>query len=409
MRSLRDRLQGIHRGARESPNPTNGPEQPHALPDGFEEVITDKGTAHVREQRCPSSSIDASAVRDVLPFLLPAEKAPYCVSDMLFLDLETTGLSRGVGTVPFLTGVAYQDGEGIVIRQFLLRDPAGEPAYLEIIAETIRERPYLVTFNGRSFDLPILDARYMLNRMARPKTRGHYDLLHPARRLWGALLASCRLSYLQEHLLYCSRDNDIPGSEIPGRYFDYLSGGPASVLDDVIAHNGLDLLAMVGLIARMAKPLQGEGHWHEHMALARAAADIGQPGASATQTERALKRAGDDVQYFQTLRLQADLHRRTGGRPAGVPTWMLMISLVEAGISVGSDTVLPYIQMAKFAEHDLGDHGRALAYTRRAIQRIHASNVRDMALLEELEHREGRLIGRLRRTFPAACRCSIEG
>jgi len=168
----------------------------------------------------------------------------------LFLDLETTGLAHGMGTLAFLIGTAHFHGPRLVLEQWLLREPDDEPAMLADFARRCLEVDYLVTFNGRSFDLPLLRTRFAANRMDDPTTGlvGHLDLLHASRRLLGAGLPNCRLATLEQARLGVRRVEDAPGSEAPARYNAYLHGDDPAPLVEIVAHNRDDVLSMVTLL-----------------------------------------------------------------------------------------------------------------------------------------------------------------
>lgn len=193
----------------------------------------------------------------ILHKLCPDRKSSPAVSDMLFLDTETTGLSGGAGTVAFLVGIGFYDEEGFVLRQYLMRDYNEEPAMLESLNELFFGRKGLVTFNGKAFDWNLLQTRYTFNRM-RPQLKdpAHIDLLFPSRRLWKLKLESCRLSSLEENILGEIRVDDIPGALIPSLYFKYLEDRNAEQLVKVIRHNELDILSMASLLVRIAEMLE---------------------------------------------------------------------------------------------------------------------------------------------------------
>ncbi|HEX6989137.1 MAG TPA: ribonuclease H-like domain-containing protein, partial [Bacillota bacterium] len=139
--------------------------------------------------------------------------------DLLFLDTETTGLAGGTGTLVVVAGLARLDGARLRIRQFVLVDPTAEAAFLDALAGELERARLLVTFNGRRFDWPVLEARFVLNRGLRAvPSPPHLDLLYPARRLYGADLPSCRLADLEAQVLGARRAGDSPGSEVPLRY-----------------------------------------------------------------------------------------------------------------------------------------------------------------------------------------------
>ena len=168
----------------------------------------------------------------------------------VFLDTETTGLAGGTGTAAFLVGVAFLDGDRFRVRQYFMRDYPEEAAMLRGLAEDLRGFKHLVTYNGRTFDAPLLEARYRLNREPYPLAEwAHLDLLHPARRLWKERLESCRLQFLETELLGLHRYGDVPGADIPRIYFDYVRsrGRDARALAAVLEHNRLDVLSLAAL------------------------------------------------------------------------------------------------------------------------------------------------------------------
>ncbi len=146
--------------------------------------------------------------------------------ELLFLDTETTGLSRGVGTFPFLVGLGHLQHSKFVVRQLLMTSPAGEAAFLEEIQKSVRERPFLVTYNGKSFDIPLIRNRLILARDRLQAPVQHFDLFHILKRLYPhKRLAGYRQKNLEQELLGSERSNDIEGSAIPQIYFDHVKYG----------------------------------------------------------------------------------------------------------------------------------------------------------------------------------------
>jgi hypothetical protein len=190
--------------------------------------------------------------REALCLLVPG--APDCACDpqqWLFLDTETTGISGGTGTYPFLIGIAWYDAGGLEIEQFFMREHSEEHSVLVALAERMAERPVLVTFNGRSFDWPLLETRYNMTRKIRvPSPRAHLDFLHPARNLWRLRLGSARLPELERHVLGWNRGADVMSEFIPQIYFDYLRGGSPDSLVPIFHHNQMDLRGLAGLANR---------------------------------------------------------------------------------------------------------------------------------------------------------------
>ena len=175
---------------------------------------------------------------------------------MVWLDTETTGLAGGTGTYAFLVGLAYLDGETLVTEQFLLRRLRSEAHLLGAVSERLAGRPHLVTFNGRRFDWPILESRFILARQRPAAPDVHTDLITPARRLWHRVLGTYRLSTLEAEVIGAPRHNDVPGWLIPTIYVEYLRSGDRAALDPVIAHNRADLLAMIALHGEVIRTLR---------------------------------------------------------------------------------------------------------------------------------------------------------
>lgn len=175
----------------------------------------------------------------------------------LFLDTETTGLAGGTGTYAFLVGLAWWDAGGLQLEQFFMRDFTEEYSLLQELAARVAERPVLCTFNGKSFDWPLLENRFTMTRsIPVPKLAVHLDLLHPARALWKLRLGSVRLVELERHVLDAPRlgwhrENDVAPALIPQYYFDYLRGGPAEPLAGVVRHNQMDLRGLAALFCKI--------------------------------------------------------------------------------------------------------------------------------------------------------------
>jgi uncharacterized protein YprB with RNaseH-like and TPR domain len=197
----------------------------------------------------PRGTLDARAVA----------KSAADPEQWLFLDTETTGLAGGTGTYAFLVGLAWWDAGGLQVEQFFMRDLDEEHSLLLELSERMSQRPILVTFNGKSFDWPLLETRYRMTRAIAPcAPKLHLDLLHPARQLWRPRLGSVRLKDLELHVLgdenralEWSRHDDIDSSLIPQMYFDYLRGGPAEPLAGVFRHNQMDLRGLAALSGKI--------------------------------------------------------------------------------------------------------------------------------------------------------------
>ena len=177
----------------------------------------------------------------------------------LFVDLETTGLAGGAGTYAFLVGCGWFEDCIFRVQQFFMSGYAAERVLLETLADVAASAGVVVSYNGKSFDLPLIETRFLFNRMATPFAGiPHLDMLHPARRLWRAgepegAPSSCRLSVLEQTVCGHSREGDVPGFEIPSRYFHYVRTGDPRPLERVLEHNRLDLLSLALITARAAQ------------------------------------------------------------------------------------------------------------------------------------------------------------
>ena len=290
--SLADRLRGIvgpGSGIRGPGSDSSLPGAERRIPDpgfrtpsvGDAAEILDGAWAEGRGQRYlvvdrtygPGHRHGGLAMMDVMPdedglwprlSLLCAPEPPR-PGRLLFVDLETTGLAGGAGTYAFLVGCAWFDGPMFRIRQFFLSAYAAERALLDGVAALAGGATGVVSFNGKSFDLPLIETRFLYHRGETPFAGlPHVDMLHPARRLWrgeedeaAGTTASCRLGTLEQTLCGVARDGDVPGFEIPARYFHYVRTGDARPLEKVFEHNRLDLISLALLTARASQLLDG--------------------------------------------------------------------------------------------------------------------------------------------------------
>jgi uncharacterized protein YprB with RNaseH-like and TPR domain len=309
----------------------------------------------------------------------------------VFLDTETTGLSGGTGTLAFLVGIGAFEDEAFHLRQFFLRDPDEEAAMLSALSEWMSDYQAIVTFNGRGFDLPLLEARYVLARM-RPRWMGlpHLDLLSPSRRVWRDRLPSCALSSLEAHVLGVERtQDDVPGFLIPQMYLDYLRTGDARDMLRVMYHNRQDILSMVTLATQLCRifgslsadesldptDLISLGKWYE---------DLGMSAEAESAFRSAL-----ELDLLPTLRAIALtrlglLLKRQERREEARLIWEQL---------AGCDSVTGHIELAKHYEWHTGDLEQALTWTQAALKVVAAwppGFERDEASAE-LAHRLERL------------------
>ncbi len=224
----------------------------------------------------------------------------------IFIDLETTGLSGGAGTVAFLVGCGYFDLGAFQVRQFLLTSYAAERALLSAAADFFDGAELIVTYNGKTFDVPVMETRWMFHRLAMPLDGvPHFDMLHPARRLWrtraesGVEEGGCRLSTLERQLFDVVRVGDVPGFDIPNRFFRFLRSGDPRPLEPVLEHNRIDLVSLAAVTARAAR-------------LVAAGEPACRDATEAVALGKVLERAGD------TARAEACYRKATDARSADV-------------------------------------------------------------------------------------------
>ncbi|MBZ4417334.1 ribonuclease H-like domain-containing protein [Myxococcus sp. RHSTA-1-4] len=245
---------------------TPAPPPPGPLP--VEPRATAHGTVHVSERVLPPDHRHGSAPLAgaldvegplVASLALHADLAGVDFQRMLFLDTETTGLAGGTGTVPFLVGLAWFEGRSLRVHQLFLRRLGEESPMLRVLAERMARSSCLVTFNGKSFDWPLLRTRFVLNRVPTPAELPHLDLLHCARRVFKHRGSGTRLVHMEEQVLGHRRVGDVDGALIPELYFRFLRGGDGSALTPVLEHNVNDLLLLAALLGELVRRFRAGG------------------------------------------------------------------------------------------------------------------------------------------------------
>jgi hypothetical protein len=285
-------------------------------------------------QRVGTWTMDADA-----PIALfdPRLKAVSSWADrVVFFDVETTGLSGGAGTLAFLAGCGWFEADSFRVRQFFLSGPAGERAMLDALGEIFDEASLLVTFNGRSFDVPVMEMRWAFHRRATP-TDGlpHFDMLPPARRLWGIEAdQSCSLTSLERSLLGVHRRGDVPGFEIPTRYFQFLRTGDPATVEGVLEHNRQDVISLAAVTAyalglarggpeacRLPGEQLGLGRLYERAGEASRATTAYELAGGTAQGDRAVRR--------QALARLAELRRRARRYDEAAEAWRDVLELSD--------------------------------------------------------------------------------
>jgi uncharacterized protein YprB with RNaseH-like and TPR domain len=308
----------------------------------------------VRHGDVPLSRLHTIGLDTIGVLTAEPELASFDLREAVFLDTETTGLAGGAGTAAFLIGVGFVEGERFRVRQYFMRDYHEEGALLHALGRELERFGRLVTFNGKMFDLPLLDARFRLNRERFPLgSAPHFDLLHPARRLWKARLESCRLQSLEAALMGLRRHGDIPGEAIPGVYFDWVRRRDARMLARVFDHNRQDIVSLAALAVHACQ-------WLEE-SRAEDARDIFSLGRvlergrlyerSEAEYERALASGSALVRGKALLRLGWRAKRR-GDHARAAELWR---QAGEAGEPEG------WRELAMYHEHRSRDFAEALA------------------------------------------------
>jgi uncharacterized protein YprB with RNaseH-like and TPR domain len=378
-----------------------------------EPVDTPHGSAWVRTVRYPlAERPDLGALLHIEPEALAAAARDGALAALdparaAFIDTETTGLTPDTGTYTFLIGVGTYEQPGetdrghpdtFVVRQFFMRHPGEERAQLHLLEEALAPCTGLVSFNGRGFDLPMLQNRFILARRPFPWIRlPHLDLLPASRRVWRGRLESCRLSSLEEHILGVQRtEEDVPGYLIPDIYRQYyLTSTVTDMLVRVFYHNLIDITSMPLLAARLGQLYQAAGlekrldslHPAERASLARAYVDLGWIAAGERAYHAALATAAVDAQRAQLYRDLGYLLKRLARREEAVALWEEWIGAVP-----GED-VTPYVELAKHHEWYTADLAAARGWTAWAVRIAEGwppNYTRDATLLE-LRHRLARI------------------
>ena len=316
----------------------------------------------------------------------------YCPADALFLDTETTGLAGGTGTMAFLIGLGWLEEGRFHIRQILARDFGEEKAALAYLRDTAAQKKFLVTFNGKAFDINLLSARFILNRLPSDLAAlPHLDLLHPSRRILGHRLENCRLSTLEEEILGVQREDDIPGWEIPQRYFDWLKRRDPRLLAAIFEHNRLDVISMATLTAHLGSILsaRADGRFartDDYLEAARLLQKrCAKPGA-----EKILDTFGEETCAeiaLSSKKKLAQLCKQAGRMNEAARIWRQVIQCLPADFYSVSE-------LAKWLEHGLKDYAGAKETIEQALAAAESISAGEK---EALNHRLRRLNAKLQK------------
>lgn len=285
-----------------------------------------------------------------------------------FLDTETTGLATGSGTYAFLVGVGRITAEGFRIRQFFMRDFSEEASLLDALDRHLAQFDVLVTYNGKTYDQPLLETRYRMMRRRPPFERlAHLDLLAGARRLWKLRLESCRLVDLENQILGLEREGDLPGEMIPYVYFEYLRRRQAFRLVPIFHHNAMDILTLACLtgIVPYAYRSPAEAplaHGADWVGLARWLLKAERPQEALPLLRRAVKMGLSDELLFRSLWEIGVLEKRLGNEPAALEVFSELAQVKNPHRRAALE------ELAKHYEHREKNFALALEFTQAALE-----------------------------------------
>ncbi len=346
----------------------------------------------------PFAQKKPGAPKEEVPFLtthqvpFPEDRVPFSdalyrlsgvrgpLSRICFFDTETTGLSGGAGSLIFQAGIGLPGPDGLTVHQYFIGTPAMEPRLLQALYEIFGERPVVVTYNGKSFDIPLLMNRYILNRFDEPELETP-DLLHAARSVWRHRMPQFRLGDVENHILGIRRQGDLPGALVPAVYRDYLMGRGRGQIRQVLRHNLQDIVSLAYLLQRLASGCLRMDNPHFRLAMARKLFQAGADRECCEMLKHASIESASGSLVAEAGRLHARALKRMGSRREAAALW------------TQQDTVEAGEELAKYHEHDRRDYQAALNLTEMLLNRSGLNRRRR----ESLQHRRNRLRQKIRR------------
>ena len=296
------------------------------------------------------------------------------MEQVCFFDTETTGLSGGAGSMIFQAGIGYFEGDKLVVDQFFISSPVEEPRFLNALNEILSSHPTVVTYNGKSFDIPLLNTRLILNRMAEPELNV-IDLLHASRAIWKHQLSSFRLSDVERDVLGIFRKNDLPGAMVPGVYRDYILGRDRGAILEVLRHNHQDIVSLALLLKHMASACKGQNNPHILVTLARKHFQNKDSDACIDAASRCLHGQIPEKVRAETLMLASLALKRRGELVRAAKVWAKLGNWQAK------------LELAKYLEHRRKDYAGALA----VVNRLLASPSLSFSVRKALLYRKTRL------------------
>ncbi|MBN1465218.1 ribonuclease H-like domain-containing protein [candidate division KSB1 bacterium] len=403
MESLREKLRALH------PYESFTKRTAMALSDAemarFElHRLTSPAAVFVREKRFPLDFVHGGArlaefldmtQHDMVLVHNGDFSAPFCCTDFVFFDAETTGLAGGSGTYLFLAGLGFFTSDSFVVRQLFLAEYKDEVVFLAEIMRFLLQFNGIISFNGKTYDVPLLQTRCVLNKLhAELANMAHVDLLYNARRLWKKSIGECDLGHIENRVLGFARKDDVPGSDVPKRFFQFQQTGDIELLHPVFKHNVIDILSMVAIAIQscrqfnLATPAGAEADKVKLFRLFSAHGD--EPKAAAL--------VQDSIDP-ELLLEYASLQKKNANWPAAVNIWRSLMTARQF-------TESAYLELAKYYEHIVFDYSKALDVVERAEKRRRVlqelGRVTEAISLDDWAHRKARLRKKLKNSIEKA-------
>ncbi len=315
------------------------------------------------------------------------------LENLIFLDTETTGLSGGTGTMVFMIGLAKFTGTDLLLEQFFLRNPSEEEAFLHAISQFCADMKAVISYNGKAFDIPILNTRHILQRIPSPFINIHHiDLLTISRQLWRLRLSQCRLANIEQEILqYYRQDGEVPGYLVPEFYKDYLQTGDARPLKGVFYHNQEDVLSLTALFSMIADILEDPFNANlpypvDVYSLGKIFEQLHEPEIANKLYKHSQHHEQDTALRLRYILQQASLLKRQDLWQHAIPLWE------EAATHNNLQAIE---ELAKYHEHKSKQLHLALELCQKALIHLASTNQTESVSYQRFKHRQQRLIRKI--------------
>ena len=315
------------------------------------------------------------------------------LENLIFLDTETTGLSGGTGTMVFMIGLAKFTGTDLLLEQFFLRNPSEEEAFLHAISQFCADMKAVVSYNGKAFDIPILNTRHILQRISSPFINIHHiDLLTISRQLWRLRLSQCRLANIEQEILqYYRQDGEVPGYLVPEYYNNYLQTGDARPLKGVFYHNQEDVLSLTALFSLVADILEDPFNANlpypvDVYSLGKIFEQLHEPEIANKLYKHSQHHEQDTALRLRYILQQASLLKRQNLSQHAIPLWE------EAATHNNLHAIE---ELAKYHEHKSKQLHLSLELCQKALIHLALTNQIESDSYQRFKHRQQRLIRKI--------------